>query len=56
VKAWIWFIRLFGFRRAFRYWREGRKRGWMTSEQADEFLNEWIILNEWIRREGNASE
>jgi hypothetical protein len=38
LRGWLWMIGHFGLRRAFWYWREGSKRGWMTKEQSETFL------------------
>lgn len=38
MRAWLWFARRFGLRLAWRYYRDGRKQGWMTDEQAERFL------------------
>jgi hypothetical protein len=38
MRGWLWMLRRFGLRRTWIYWREGRRRGWMTAIESRVFL------------------
>jgi len=40
LAGWLWMLRTLGWRRTLWYWREGRRRGWMTYDESIAFLEE----------------
>ncbi len=44
MSAWVWMARRYGVRLTWRYWRQGRSRGWMTAEEFRKFIH-WIDAN-----------
>lgn len=40
VRGWLWFTWKFGLTAAVRYWRDGRKHGWMSHDEFRRFIEE----------------